>query len=344
MNINPLLEITYNTPYGTAPFSKIKEADFLPAFENAIELAKKDIEAITNQTEPATFENTIEALGFSGMVLDRVSSIFFNLNAAETNENIQKIAQRISPLLSEFNNDVKLNKILFQRIKSVYDDKSNLSLDTEQNTLLDKTYKSFSRNGALLSEDKQEELRAIDKNLGQLTLKFGEHVLAETNAFEMHITDEAQLSGLPEDIKTSAKQLAKTKEKEGWVFTLDYPSYIPFITYADDRALRKKITIAAGSKGFKNNAYDNQDIIIQIVTLRKKRAQLLGYTSHAHFVLEERMAETPEKVSSFLNTLLEKAKPVAQREFKNLEAYAKSLDDIDKLEKWDGAYYAEPKG
>ncbi|WP_100610669.1 M3 family metallopeptidase [Confluentibacter lentus] len=331
----------YQTPYNTAPFSKISNNDFLRAFKKAIENAKIEIDAIVNTSEQPTFENTIEALEFSGEQLDRISSIFFNLNSAETNEIIQKIAQEVSPLLSEFGNDITLNEALFKRIKSVYDSKDTLNLTTEQQTLLDKKYKSFSRNGANLPEDKKEKLREIDKKLSQLTLKFGENVLAETNKFEMLITDEADLSGLPEGAIEAAKQLAESKEKGGWLFTLDYPSYIPFVTYANHRELRKKITIAAGKKGFHNDELDNQNIVLQITTLRHERANLLGYKTHAHFVLEERMAKTPEKVKSFLNELLVKAKPAAEREFKNLQDFAKESDGIQHLEKWDGTYYSE---
>tara|TARA_R110002050_G_scaffold300769_1_gene472406 strand:+ start:37062 stop:39098 length:2037 start_codon:yes stop_codon:yes gene_type:complete len=331
----------FNTKYNTPPFSKIENEDYLPTFKEAIKEAKEDIDTIVNNTEKPSFKNTIEALDFSGEQLDRISSIFFNLNSAETNETIQKIAQEVSPLLSEFSNDITLNADLFKRVKAVYNSKSELDLTTEQQTLLDKKYKSFSRNGANLPEDKKEKLREVDKKLSQLKLKFGENVLAETNKFEMLITNEGDLSGLPEGTKEAAKQLAESKDKAGWLFTLDYPSYIPFVTYADNRELRKKITLAAGSKGFNNDALDNQENVLQIVKLRHERANLLGYKTHAHFVLEERMAETPETVLNFSNELLEKAKPAAEAEFKNLEKFAKELDNIDRLEKWDGAYYSE---
>jgi peptidyl-dipeptidase Dcp len=335
------LNKTFDTQYNTAPFSKIKNEDFLPAFKIAIEKAKNEIDAIVNNTESASFENTIEALDYSGEELDRISSIFFNLNSAETNDEIQKIAQDVSPLLSEFSNDITLNENLFKRVKAVYDSKAELDLTTEQATLLDKKYKSFSRNGANLPEDKKQKLRAIDKELSQLKLKFGEHILAETNKFEMLLTDESDVSGLPEGAKEAAKQLAESKGKDGWLITLDYPSYIPFMTYADNRALREKLSKAFGSKGFKNDELDNQDIVLKIANLRFERAHLLGYKTHAHFVLEERMAKTPEKVNEFLNELLEKAKPAAKKEFEKLETFAKELDSLDQLQKWDSAYYSE---
>nr|WP_314834816.1 M3 family metallopeptidase [uncultured Flavobacterium sp.] len=331
----------FNTKYNTAPFSKIKNEDFLPAFQKGIELAKAEIDAIVRNPIKPTFENTIEALAFSGDVLDRISSIFFNLNSAETNDEIQKIAQEVSPLLSEFGNDVRLNPDLFARVKTVYEQREKLNLNAEQTTLLDKKYKSFSRNGANLSEDKKNQLRAIDKELSKLSLQFGENVLAETQAYQLHITTESELAGLPEGTVEAARSLAKSQEKEGWIFTLDYPSYVPFVTYADNRELRKKMAIAFGAKGFQNNEFDNQEIVLKIAKLRFDRAQVLGYASHAHFVLEERMAESPEKVKTFSTDLLEKAKPAALKEFAQLTAFAKELHGIEQLEKWDGAYYSE---
>ncbi|KAB7531634.1 M3 family peptidase [Flagellimonas olearia] len=333
---NPLLE-----PFDQAPFSKIKSEHFTPAFLQAIEDARAEINAIVENPEAPTFENTLEALDFSGQQLDRISSIFFNLNSAETNEEIQKIAQEVSPLLSEFSNDITLNQPLFERIKTVYGQRENLSLTPEQQTLLEKRYKSFSRNGANLNEADKKRLREIDTELSKLKLKFGENVLAETNKYEMLLSNEEDLQGLPEGSKEAAAQLAQSKDKEGWLITLDYPSYIPFMKYAENRALRKELSLAFGSKGFHNDALDNQENVLQIVALRHERANLLGYATHAHFVLEERMAETPEKVLEFLNELLEKAKPAAEREFAELEAYAKELDGIDQLEKWDSAFYSE---
>lgn len=336
-----ILNTTFNTTFNTAPFSKIKDADYLPAFKIAIDEAKAEIDAIITTEAAPTFANTIEALEFSGQQLDRISHIFFNLNSAETNDDIQKIALQVSPQLSEFSNDITLNEALFKRVKAVYDQKSNLNLTVEQQTLLDKKYKSFSRNGANLSDDDKQKLREIDKQLSQLSLKFGENVLAETNNFEMLVSDQNELSGLPEGVLEAAKQLAESKGKEGWLFTLDYPSYIPFMTYADNRELRKKLAIAAGKKAFKGDALDNQENVLQIVKLRFERALLLGYKTHAHFVLEERMAKTPEKVESFLQELLEKAKPAALKEFNELQDFAKDLDGIDILQKWDSAYYSE---
>jgi Zn-dependent oligopeptidase len=322
------------------PFSKIKNEDFIPAFKNAILIAKNEITLITKNKETATFENTIEALEFSGNQLDRISSLFFNLNSAETNNTIQKIAQEVSPMLSEFSNDIALNKELFERVSYVYND-NNSSLTTEQKTLIEKKYKGFSRNGANLKDDKKETLRGIDKELATLKLTFGENILAETNAFELHITNTEDTKGLPEGTLEAANKIALEKGKTGWIFTLDHPSYIPFMKYADSRMLRKKLALAFGARGFQDNKYNNENIVLKIATLRAQRAQLLGYKTHAHFVLEERMSGSPVKVTSFLNELLEKAKPIAIKEFNELEKFAKDLDNINHLEKWDSAYYSE---
>ncbi|WP_339833635.1 M3 family metallopeptidase [uncultured Flavobacterium sp.] len=336
-----LLTQTFHTKFETAPFSQIKMEDYKPAFEENIKNAKAEIDAIINNPESLTFENTLEALDFAGNPLDRLSSIFFNLNSAETSEEMQKIAQEVSPLLTEFSNDITLNEDLFKKIKAIHDQKNDLTLTTEQQTLLDKKYKSFVRNGALLNDEQKTKLREIDTQLAKLKLTYGENVLAETNNYQLHITNEADLKGLPEGVIEAAKSEAENRKLEGWVFTLDYPSYIPFLTYADNRELRKELATAAGKKAFQNNEFDNQNNVKDIVRLRHERANLLGYPSHAHFVLEERMAQNPDKVISFLNDLLEKAKPAAEKEFSELTAFAKELNGIDHLEKWDGAYYSE---
>lgn len=336
-----MLTEVFQTKHNTAPFSQIQLNDYKPAFEATIAQAKAEIDEIVNNTEAPTFENTIEALDFSGEALDRLSSLFFNLNSAETCDEMQKIAQEVSPLLTAFSNDISLNEDLFKRVKAVYDQKDKLTLTTEQATLLDKKFKGFSRNGALLSDDDKLKLREIDTELAKLKLTYGENVLAETNNYQLHITNEADLKGLPDGTKEMAASLAKSKGLDGWIFTLDFPSYLPFVTYVENRDLRKEIAIAAGKKAFQNNEFDNKENVKRIVELRHKRANLLGYESHSHFVLEERMAQHPEKVKAFLNDLLEKAKPAAQKEFAELTAFAKELDGIEQLEKWDGAYYSE---
>ncbi|MEM1338258.1 MAG: M3 family metallopeptidase [Bacteroidota bacterium] len=334
--MNPLLKT-----FDQAPFSEIKNEHFEPAILESIALAHKEIDAIAQNTAPATFENTVAALDFAGYQLDRVTSIFFNLNAAETNPEIQRIAQEVSPVLSEFKNDIILNAKLFERVRTVYDQRDVLNLTVEEQTLLEKKYKGFSRNGANLLAAEKKRLREIDAQLAQLTLKFGENVLAETNTYELHLTQEPDLEGIPAGVKEAAAQKAQSKGLAGWVFTLDYPSYIPFMKYAKNRTLRKELAIAFGSKGFHKDTLDNQTNVLQIVQLRHQRANLLGYQSHAHFVLEERMAESPQKVLDFLNELLTKAKPAAEREFAQLQAFALELDGIEQLEKWDGAYYSE---
>jgi peptidyl-dipeptidase Dcp len=331
----------FTTKHNTAAFGKIILSEYKESFEKTIELARTEIDNIVNNPEKPTFSNTIEALDYSGEQLDRLSSIFFNLNSAETCDEMQKIAQEVSPLLTAFSNDIALNEELFKRVKAVYDQKDTLTLTTEQATLLDKKFKGFSRNGALLNEEDKLKLREIDTELAKVKLTFGENVLAETNNYQLHITNEADLKGLPDGAKEMAASLAKSKNLEGWVFTLDFPSYLPFVTYVENRELRKEIAIAAGKKSFQDNEFDNKENVKRIVELRHKRANLLGYQSHSHFVLEERMAQNPEKVQSFLNDLLEKAKPAAHKEFAELTAFAKELDGIDQLEKWDGAYYSE---
>ena len=334
--MNPLLN-----NFETAPFSKIKNQHFLPAFKKLIAQSKEEINAIINNPESPNFKNTIEALAYSGEQLGRVTSIFFNLNSAETNDELQAIAQEVSPLLTNYQNDITLNQALFNRVKSVYEASKLETLDKEQEMLLEKTYKSFVRNGASLSEKDKQKLREIDEQLAKTKLTFGQNVLAETNNYELHITQEEDLKGLPQDVIEAAAKTAKEKQKEGWVFTLDYPSYVPFVTYAENRALRKKITIAYGARAFRDNAYDNKKNVLTIAKLRYKRAKLLGYKTHAHFVLEERMAKNPETVNTFLNDLLKHAKPAALISFEELQQFANKLDGITTLEKWDGAYYSE---
>ncbi len=336
-----ILTEKFNTKHNSAPFSNINLGDYYSAFVENIEKTRIEIDEIINSPEHATFKNTIEALEYSGEKLDRLSSIFFNLNSAETSNEMQKIAQEVTPLLTEFGNDIALNEDLFNKVKSIYENKNDLDLKTEQATLLEKKYKGFTRNGALLSNDKKVRLREIDTELAQLQLTFGENTLAETNNFQLHITKEGDLKGLPEDAKEAAADLAKSKEKTGWIFTLDFPSYMPFVTYIENRELRKKMAISFGKKAFQNNEYNNEKITKKIVALRHERSNLLGYETHAHFVLEERMAQNPTKVLTFLNDILEKAKPAAKKEFNQLAAFAKELDGIEQFEKWDSAYYSE---
>ncbi|MGM0636190.1 MAG: M3 family metallopeptidase [Bacteroidota bacterium] len=333
---NPLLN-----DFDTAPFSAIKNEHFKPAFEQALEMARNEIAVIVSNKKEPTFNNTIVALENSGEKLERIAQIFFNLNSAETNSEIQQIAQEVSPWLSEFNNDLMLNQDLFKRVKSVYQNKNKFDLNQEQNRLLEEQYQNFARNGADLSEEKQNQLREIDKKLARLSLQFGENVLAETNDFQLHLEDEKQVEGLPEGAKEAAAQLAKEQDKSGYVITLHFPSYLPFIKYAKNRELRKKLAIAFGSKAFKDNDRNNEEIVLEIVKLRHQRANLLGYKTHADFVLERRMAKSAKNVSHFLEDLLQKAKPAAVKEFNELQDFAKKIEGIDELQKWDGAYFTE---
>lgn len=338
--LNPLLA-DFATPFDTAPFHLIKPEHYLPAVQKSIEEAKADISKIKAEVLP-TFENTIEALDRSGKRLSIINAIFFNLNSAETNEEIQKLAREISPLLTQHSNDILLDQELFQRIAQVFSQKETLGLNPEQTTLLEKTYKAFVRNGAKLSSEKADEMRNIDQELAQLSLKFGENVLAETNKYVHFVSDESELEGLPDGIKEAAAQIAEEKGEPGkWAFTLDYPSYVPAMTYAKNRELRKILFQAYNTKCAKGDELDNQQIIKDILNLKYKRANLLGYASHSDFVLEERMAKTPTEVLSFLESLLEKAKPKAEAEVKEVAAFAKELDGIETIERWDFAYYSE---
>ena len=338
---NPFL--TKNSaPHETFPFEQLKNEHYLPALEAGIQQGKADIEAITSSPAAANFENTITALDNSGEILELLSNIFFNLHEAETSDELQDLASEISPKLTEFGNDIMLNEALFKRVEAVYLNKANENLTVEQTTLLDKTYKGFVRNGSKLNDTDKEKLREIDKELATTTLLFGQNVLAESNEYKLVITDASLLSGLPEGVIEAASLTAKEKGHENaWVFTLDYPSYIPFVTYSDQRKLREEIFLAFGSKAFKGNERDNSAIIKKIALLRHQRANLLGYASHADFVLEERMAKNPTTVFAFLEDILVNALPFAKEELAELTAYSKSIGGPDELKRWDVAYYSE---
>lgn len=314
---------------------------YQPAFDQLIEESKTEIREIANSVASPTFENTIVALDRSGRKLDRASEIFFNLNSAETSEEMQALATEISPQLTEFNNEIMQNEALFKRVKAVHESKDDLGLDKEDLMLLDKTYKSFVRSGANLDESDKEKYREISKELSMLSLKFGENVLAETNGYEMVIESESDLSGLPDGIKEVAAAAAKEKGHDGWLFTLHAPSYVPFMEYAENRELREKIFRAFMTKSSKGDDLDNQEIVKKLVRLRNEKAKLLGYNTYADFVLEERMAETPTKVDSFLQDLLQKAKPKAANEVQEIVEYIKRLGDEVELERWDWAYYSQ---
>lgn len=329
------------TNFDYAPFNQIKNSDYLSSIELAIKELKFEIDLIIDNKNKPTFENTIEALDYTGIKLDRITSIFFNLNSAETNEEIQEIAIEISPILSKLKNYILLNDKLYNKINSVYNTLDKSTLTTEKSTLLNKTYKSFLRNGANLNAENKDKLRDIDIKLSKLSLDFGQNLLKETNDFELLVNNINKLDGLSDDHIEAAKMLAESKNKKGWLFTLDYPSYSALVTYCKNRLLRKEITIAFGQRAFKNNKFDNQKIVLEIVNLRYKKATLLGYISYSEYILEERMAKSTKTVMDFLEDLVKKVKPAAIKEFKVLEDYAKDIDNIERLEKWDTAFYSE---
>ena len=337
---NPLLA-SFKTPHQSTPFGEIKPEHFIPSIKKNIQESLKAINKITNQKAQPSFDNTINALQNISELLERNSTILFNLNSAETTEEIQQITQQTSPLLTKFQNDVRLNQVLFDRVKKVFENRESEILTSEQLTLLKKEFKSFARNGALLSEDEKLILRDIDTEKAKLSLSFGENVLADTNDYLIHITEENQLKGLPDQVKEMGAEIAKSKNKTGWIFTLDYPSYVPFMTYLDNRELRRKMSLAFGQRGFRENDHNNSKIILKIIKLRKKRAELLGYESHANFVLEERMAGSEKNVNNFLEDLYQKALPAAKKEWEELVSYAKKNLNLDQIEKWDTAYVSE---
>lgn len=327
----------FQTPYNAAPFSRFAPTDYLPAIQKAIAKSLKEIDTIAHNPEVPTYMNTIQPLAYVGLKLDRLTAMFFNLNSAETNETLQAEAQRISPLLTDYSNDIRLNEALFKRVETVYKTRNYLSASPEQHTLLEKTYKSFTRNGANLSSNDKEHLRRIDKELARLKLKFSENVLAETQHYQWVITHKEELSGLPDFVLDMLATEAKKRHKEGWVITLDLPVYTAVMKYANNRELRRKLFIDYHSRCAGNSAYNNEANVLRIAELRAQRASLLGYPDYASLVLEERMAETSEKVMDFLNELLAKAKPQAIKELEELKVFS-GLDDF---QQWDFAYYAE---
>jgi peptidyl-dipeptidase Dcp len=338
---NPLLG-AFTTPYQSTPFSKIAETDFLPALDAAIAKAKAEIDALIAQSAAPNFTNSIAALDFTGEEVGRTAEIFFNLNSAETNDNIQKLAREFSPKLTEYGNDILLNEALFARVKQVWDNRESEKLTTEEARLLEKTYKSFVRNGANLSEADKITLRDINTRLATLALQFGENVLAETNAFALVLESESDLDGLPDFAREAAAEEATARGHQGkWVITLDAPSYLPFMNYAKNRALREKLAKAYGSRAYQGNAHDNRETVLQLARLRQQRAQLLGYQSHAQFTLEERMAKTPEKVLSFLDELFAYARPAAERDLQAIKDFALKTDGLADLRQWDFGFYAE---
>jgi peptidyl-dipeptidase Dcp len=337
---NPLLG-DFKTPHETAPFPEIKNEHFLPAFRGAIQKGEAEVKAIAENQDEPTFENTVEALDRAGKMLGRTAGIFFNLVNAETSDELQQIAQEVSPLLTKYQNDITLNPVLFKRIKTVYHKKDELKLNAEQQTLLENTYLNFVRRGANLSDTDKEKFRKISTELSVLSLKFGENVLKETNSYEMHITDKTKLSGLPESALEAAAAKAKSKNKEGWIFDITMPGYLPFMKFADNRDLRKELYLAYMSKSFKGNAYDNRENIKKIVNLRLELANLLGYKSYADYVLERSMATNSSSVYKLLDDLYEASFTVAQKEKQEIEAFAEKTGFKKEIMPWDWTYYSE---
>lgn len=341
IDTNPFFK-PFDTPNGVPPFDKIKNEHYVPAFEEGMKLHNAEVDAIVNNAEAPTFENTIVALDNSGEMLTRVSSVFFALRISNTTDRIDSIAEIITPRRTRHYDNINLNKKLFARIKAVYEDSTRTDLTTEQKTLIDKYYKRYVRAGIMLSKEKQDRLKEINKELGMLNLKFGQNLLAETKNYELVIVRKEDLSGLPADIIALAAHTAKTRGKEGkWVFTLSKPSWEPFLQYADNRALREKLYKAMYNRCNNNNEFDNKDIIVQIIALRLERANLLGYKSHADYVLEETMAKTPEAAMKLLNSIWKHALPQAKAELAELQAMAKKDGSNFKLESWDWWYYTE---
>ncbi|NJL12241.1 MAG: M3 family metallopeptidase [Microscillaceae bacterium] len=339
--MNPLLH-PFETPFETPPFAQIKTEHYFPAVEAALAQAREEIAKIRENPAPPTFANTAEALEAVGESLGRVLAIFFNLNNAETNPEMQALAKQISPLYTQYRNDVLLDEALFARLEALWQQKTALGLAPEEQMLLERKYKAFVRNGARLGAAEKERLREIDKSLATLALQFGDNVLAENNGFQLVIENEEELAGLPAHVCEAAAQSAQQKGQPGkWTFTLDYPSYVPFMTYAQHRPHRETLYRAFNQRGFQDNAHNNTEIIRQIVGLRHERARLLGYPTHAHFVLEERMAQNPEQVMDFLQELLRQARPAAEKEMAELRAFARQTDGLEDVKRWDYAFYAE---
>ncbi|NOZ36083.1 MAG: M3 family metallopeptidase [Chlorobi bacterium] len=339
---NPLLVAEFDTPFKVPPFSKIKNKDYLPAFKEAMKIQKGEIDAIVNNSEEPTFKNTLVALDNSGELLNRVSNIFFNLKSADTNDSINEIAKEVSPLLSQHSDDIALNEGLFKRVKAVYDKQDDLNLNTEQKMLLKRVYENFVRGGANLSGKQKERFRDINKQLSMLTLKFGENLLNENNAFELVIDNKADLAGLPETVISAAKETAEAKGyKDKWVFTLQKPSLIPFLTYSENRALREKIFKAYINRGDNNNDNDNKDVIKQIVNLRVERAHMLGFKTHADYILAVNMAKTPKNVFDLLNKVWKPALKTAKQEAADIQTMINKDGKNFKLQPWDWWYYSE---
>lgn len=338
-NTNPLLQES-TLPYGAPQFDKIKSEHYMPAFKEGIAQAKAEIDAIVANSAQPDFENTIEAMERSGKTLNKVSSIFFNLLEADSDETLQQIAEEVSPLLNDYQMYVSLNEKLFARVKSVWERKEDLGLAQDQMTLLEKTYKSFTRGGANLQGEDRQKYAQLSEQLSLATIRFGRNVLAATNAYKLNITDEAKLAGMPDYLKELGKQTAEEAGQQGWTFDLSYPSYGPFMRFCDDRELRKEMYLAYNSRGLKEEG-DNTELVKEIASLRLQIANLLGYETYAHYALEERMLKTPSQVNGFLEDLLQASLPKARKEVKAIQDYAAAHGFKGELQSWDFSYWSE---
>ena len=338
---NPLLQ-TWDTPFETAPFEKIKVEHYLPAFEAAMAEHDKEIQTIIDNAEAPTFDNTIAALDYSGQTLTKVAGVFYNMMAANTSEELQKVNEQIGPMMATHSDNVSMNAKLFEKIKAVYDAKDSQKYTGEQLALLEKTYKQFVRSGALLDAEKQAELREVNAELTKVEAKFDANLLKETKSYQLVIDNQENLKGLPQGEIEKAAALAKQEGKEGkWIFTLDNPSFIPFVTYADNRDLRKEIFNARVNRCNNGGETDNNELVAQMAELRAKKAQLLGYETFAHYQLEERMAKEPKAVFDLLENLLTYSVKVAKEEAKEFQALLSKDVPGATLETWDMYYYAE---
>ncbi len=339
--INPLLQ-EWNTPFNVPPFSAIRPADYVPAFNKAMEEHNNEINAIINNPDKPDFDNTIGALAYSGQLLSKVSSVFYGQLGANTNDELQKVAMEISPMLSKHGDEISMNPELFKRIKAVYNKRKNLKLTPEQNFLLENTYQGFVRNGANLPEKEQEELKKINSELSVLSLTFEQNVLAETNNFKLIISNEADLAGLPKPVIEEAAQAAKTDSMDGkWIFTTQKPSMIPFLQFAENRLLREELYTAYLNRANNNNKYDNKNILEKIVALRLKKANLLGFDQYADYRLQNRMAKNAKNVYNLLGQVWEAALPVAKQEVAEMQKIIDKEGGNFKLASWDWWYYAE---
>lgn len=336
---NPLLE-TPTAPHGAYPFDQIKPEFFIPALNAAVEKAKRKLEEYKHDAR-MHFHHVIVEKGDITEQVDYIAGIFFNLHSAECTDELEKISPEVTEILTRFGNDISLDPKIFAKVKACYDSRFDQNLNKEEMMIIEKTYKSFVRNGALLADSEKERMRELDEKMAKLTLTFSQNVLKATNDYLLELTDRADLEGLPEGVIEAAAELAEKKGKTGsWCFSLDVPSMLPFMTYSKRRDLRKKLLIASSSKTF-NTKYDNQETLKEILQLRTERAKLLGYNTHADYVLEERMAMSPKKVMDFLEELLAKARPHAEKDINRLRELAKELDGITDLQSYDTAYYSE---